>query len=122
MVSLSNQIVKLIMKSRLFIIYYLLFIISISMSAASPSPRAQDIRNANNSQVACIESNGTVRDRNNSTIGRIESNGTIRDRNNSSIGRIESDGTVRDRNNSSMGSAKGVPRTWAAVFFFFNFF
>ena len=64
----------------------------------------------------------TVRDGSNRSIGTIESNGTVRDGMNRSIGKVESDGTVRDSMNRSIGSAKGVKRTYAAVFFFFNMF
>ena len=83
---------------------------------------AQTIRNANNSQVGKIESDGTVRNASNSRIGKIESDGTVRNANNSRIGKIESDGTVRDANNSRMGSASGVNKKYAAAFFFFDFF
>jgi hypothetical protein len=41
---------------------------------------------------------------------------------NRTIGRVESDGTVRDGMNRTIGSARGVKRTHAAVFFFFNMF
>lgn len=64
----------------------------------------------------------TVRDGSNRTIGTIESNGTVRDGMNRSIGHFGSDGTVRDGMNRTIGSARGVKRTHAAVFFFFNMF
>ena len=64
----------------------------------------------------------TVRDGSNRTIGTIESNGTVRDGMNRSIGHFGSDGTVRDGMNRTIGSARGVKRTYAAVFFFFNMF
>jgi type 1 fimbria pilin len=64
----------------------------------------------------------TVRDGSNRTIGTIESNGTVRDGMNRTIGHFGSDGTVRDGMNRTIGSARGVKRTHAAVFFFFNMF
>lgn len=38
------------------------------------------------------------------------------------FGKIDSDGAVRDRNNMVVGYAKGVSKTYAAVFFFFDLF
>ena len=55
-------------------------------------------------------------------MGKVESNGTVRNSNNSTLGKVDSDGTVRDSNNHVIGYAKGVPTTYAAVFFFFSFF
>ena len=72
---------------------------------ATLAANAQDLRNANNS-----------------FIGKIESDGTVRNSSNSTIGKIESDGTVRNGSNSTIGYAKGVPVRYAAVFFFFDFF
>ena len=63
-----------------------------------------------------------MRNANNSRIGKVESDGTVRNANNSRVGKIESDGTVRDANNSRMGSASGVNKKYAAAFFFFDFF
>lgn len=53
-------------------------------------------------------------------LGKVEQNGTVRDKNNMMIGKVESDGTVRDKNNMTIGYAKDVPKTFAAVFFFFK--
>ena len=75
-----------------------------------------------NRSVGYIENSGTIRDGMNRTVGRVESDGTVRDGMNRTIGRVESDGTVRDGMNRTIGSARGVKRTYAAVFFFFNMF
>ena len=37
-------------------------------------------------------------------------------------GKIEDDGTVRDKNNQLIGYASGVPKTFAAIYFFFHSF
>lgn len=97
-------------------ILLLLFVVCLSSAGF-----AQTIRDRSNSYIGKIESDGTIRDRNNSYCGKFWSDGTIRDRNNSYVGKIESDGTVRDRNNSTMGTARGVPRHYAAAYFFFDF-
>ena len=70
--------------------------------------RSQTVRNANNSFIAKMESNGTIRDGNNSMLARIQSDGVIRDPNNRYLGKVESDGTVRDRNNSALGRWKAT--------------
>jgi hypothetical protein len=80
------------------------------------------IRNSSNSTIGKIESNGTFRNSSNSTIGKIESDGTVRNSSNSTIGKIESDGTVRNSSNSTIGKAEGVKRSWAAAYFFFDYF
>lgn len=38
------------------------------------------------------------------------------------LGRVNDDGTVRDSNNHLQGYAKGVPKKYAALYFFFSFF
>ena len=55
-------------------------------------------------------------------IGKVDSDGEVKDRNNMQIGRVKADGTVVDRSNMTIGYAKGIPTTYAAVFFFFNLF
>ena len=77
----------------------------LALGLTTLSMNAQDLRNANNS-----------------TIGKIESDGTVRNSSNSTSGKIESDGTVRNSNNATIGYAKGVPVRYAALFFFFDFF
>ena len=77
----------------------------LALGLTTLSMNAQDLRNANNS-----------------SIGKIESNGTVRNSSNSTSGKIESDGTVRNSNNATIGYAKGVPVRYAALFFFFDFF
>lgn len=52
----------------------------------------------------------------------MQSDGTVRDKSNMYVGKIDSDGTVRNGNGIIIGYAKGVPKTYAAVFFFFDFF
>lgn len=81
-----------------------------------------DIRDRNSMLVGKIERNGTILDKNNMTIGKVESDGTVRDCYNMTMGRIEADGTVRNRNSLTIGYAKGIPKAYAAVFFFFGMF
>ena len=61
-------------------------------------------------------------DRSNMTIGKVESDGYVKDRSNMNLGRIKPDGYVLDRSNMTIGRAKGVPISYAAVFFFFKMF
>ena len=81
-----------------------------------------DVRDQNNMFVGKIEKDGTIRDRSNMMVGKVDSDGEVKDRNNMLIGRVKSDGTVVDRNNMTVGYAKGIPATYAAVFFFFKMF
>ena len=60
---------------RLFIL--MMLILTLGVSAYS-----QTIRNANNSMLATINTNGEVRNCNNSLVGKINPNGDIRDANN----------------------------------------
>ena len=61
----------------------------------------------------------TVYNGSGSSCGKIESDGTIRNGSGSSVGKIDRDGTVRNSSGSSIGKASGIPRTWAAAYFFF---
>ena len=54
------------------------------------------------------------------SVGYIKSDGTIQDGSYRTIGHIKSDGTVQDGSYRTIGHAKGIPATWAAVFFFFQ--
>ena len=45
---------------------------------------------------------------------------TIRDKYGSQIGKVDNDGTIRDKYGASIGSARGVPKTWAGLYFFFS--
>ena len=58
---------------------------------------------------------------NGSNCGKIESNGTVRNDRNQKIGKIESNGTVRNERNQQIGRVSGIPKEWAAAFFFFFF-
>ena len=60
---------------------------------------AQTIRNANNSTLATINTNGDVRNSNNSLVARISSNGDVRDSNNHLLAKLDG-GTVRNSYNS----------------------
>jgi hypothetical protein len=73
------------------------------------------------SALILIDRDGTIRNANGSSIGKVDSNGTVRNGNGSSIGKVESDGTVRNGNGSSIGKVSGVPKEWAAAYFFFFF-
>ena len=33
---------------------------------------------------------------------------------------VDNDGTIRDKYGASIGSARGVPKTWAGLYFFFS--
>ena len=77
------------------------------------------IRNSSGSSIGKIDRDGTIRNSSGSSMGKIESNGTVRNSSGSSIGKIESDGTVRNSSGSSIGKAQGIPKEWAAAFFFF---
>ena len=72
--------------------------------------------------LSLVLSAQTLRNSSNSSIGSISSDGTVRNSSNSTIGKIESDGTVRNSSNSSIGKAEGVKRSWAAAYFFFDYF
>ena len=50
------------------------------------------------------------------------SKGIVRNSNYQYTGKIEDDGTVRDKNNQLIGYASGVPKTFAAIYFFFHSF
>jgi hypothetical protein len=80
------------------------------------------IRNASNSSVGSVDSDGTIRNSSNSSVGKIDKDGTIRNSSNSSVGKVESDGTIRNSSNSSIGKVEGYsPRLRhmvAAVLFF----
>ena len=81
------------------------------------------VHNKSNSKVGQIESDGRIKGRNGSQVGKIDlSDGRVFNGSNSQIGKIDSSGTVYNGSNSRIGSARGVPRAWAAVFFFFNDF
>ena len=62
----------------------------------------------------------TLRDKYGAQIGTIQSDGTIRDKYGSQIGKVDNDGTIRDKYGASIGSARGVPKTWAGLYFFFS--
>ena len=50
----------------------------LALGLTTLSMNAQDLRNANNSPIGKIESDGTVRNSSNSTVGKIEKDGTSR--------------------------------------------
>jgi hypothetical protein len=64
----------------------------------------------------------TIQYSNRSTRGYIKSDGTVQNSSRSTIGYIKNDGTIHNSSRSTVGYAKGIPREWAAVsFFFFSF-
>ena len=75
-------------------------------------------RNGSGSQIGKIESDDTIRNSNGSSIGKVDKDGTVRNSSGSSIGKVENDGTVRNGNGSSIGKVQGVPKEWAAAYFF----
>ncbi len=78
------------------------------------------IKSPNNRPLLKMESDGHFRMPNNRLIGQIDSYGYVRNINNSMLGKVSDDGVVRDKNNHILGYAQGVPRNFAAVYFFFN--
>ena len=80
------------------------------------------IKNRNYMTVGKIERDGIIRDHSYMMIGKVERNGEVKDRNYMRIGRVRPDGTVANSNNMTIGYAKGIPVTYAAVFFFFKLF
>ena len=81
---------------------------------------AQTIRDKYGSQIGTIQSDGTIRDKYGSQVGKVNSDGVVRDKYGSQIGKVEKDGTIRDKYGSQIGSARGVPTTWAGLYFFFS--
>ena len=81
------------------------FLILLTFALVGQEAVAQEIRSSSYGSLATVASDGTVRDANNRMVARIYG-----------------DGTVRDGMNRTIGSARGVKRTHAAVFFFFNMF
>lgn len=68
----------------------------------------------------CLTAAGqTVKDSGYRTIGHIKSDGTIQDSGYRTIGHIRSDGSVQDSGYRTIGHAGGIPRSWAALYFFF---
>lgn len=53
------------------------------------------------------------------TIAYIKSDGTIQDGSYRIVGYIKDDGTVQDGTYRTIGHAKGIPKAWAAFYFFF---
>lgn len=53
------------------------------------------------------------------TLAYIKSDGTLQDASYRTIGHIKKDGTVQDANYRTIGHADGVPKAWAAWYFFF---
>ena len=82
--------------------------------------RAQTIKNASYSIVAHIKDDGTVQDASYRIIGHIKDDGTIQDASYRIIGHIKDDGTVQDASYRTIGHADGIPRPWAAYYFFFS--
>lgn len=63
----------------------------------------------------------TVYSSSGSNCGSIRSDGSVYSKSGSSVGKINSDGTVRNGSGSSIGRVSGVPKEWAAAYFFFFF-
>ncbi|HEX4421574.1 MAG TPA: hypothetical protein VH165_26845 [Kofleriaceae bacterium] len=83
---------------------------------------AQTLESGSHSTAGYIKSDGTIENASHSTVGYIKSDGTVENSSHSTIGYIKSDGTVESSSHSTIGYARGVPREWAAVaFFFFKF-
>lgn len=100
---------------RLFL--FLLFVLLLGM--AGGNAHAQRVTDGNYATVANIRSDGTIQDAGYRTIGHIRDDGTVQDANYRTVGHIRDDGTVQDANYRTIGHAPGIPRAWAAWFFFF---
>ena len=79
-----------------------LLLLMIVILALGATANSQTIRNANNSMLATINTNGEVRNSNNSLVARINTNGEIRDANNHLLGKLDGN-TVRNSNNGTLG-------------------
>lgn len=97
-----------------------LLLIALLLGALIAPISAQTIRTTSNHLVAKIDSDGSVRDPNNHLVCKINSDGSVRDPNNHLLGKIADNGDVRDPNNHLLGRAVGIPKTWAALFFFID--
>ena len=86
---------------------------------AGQSAAAQRITDSGYRTVAYIKSDGTIQDGSYKTIGHIKSDGTIQNASYSTIGHVREDGTVLDSSYRTIGHAPGIPKAWAAWFFFF---
>ena len=76
------------------------------------------VRDNSNRMLGKVDTDGRVSDPCNNYLGKVCGDGTVRDDCNHMVGRVEDDGRVRDPQNHTLGYAKGVPKTWAALFFF----
>ena len=61
----------------------------------------------------------TIEAGNHSTTGYVKADGTIEDSSHSTKGYLKKDGTIESASHSTIGYARGVPREWAALVFFF---
>lgn len=105
-----------------WIVALALLLASANLALADIHLGSVTIRNASNSTVGSVDSDGTIRNSSNSSVGKIDKDGTVRNSSNSSIGKIESDGTIRNSSNSSVGKVDGYSSDLramvAAVLFF----
>ena len=95
-------------------------ILTVLLLAVTVEAAAQTIQNASYQTVGYIKSDGTIQDRSYRTVGYVKDNGTIQDSSYRTVGYVKDDGTVQDRNYRTIGYAKGIPRKWAAFYFFFQ--
>ena len=90
--------------------------------AVATTAGAQTLQNSSRSTTGYIKSDGTVQNSSRSTTGYIKSDGTVQNSSRSTIGYVKQDGTVQNSSRSTIGHASGVPREWAAAFYFFFHF
>lgn len=77
------------------------------------------VQDASYRTVGHLKNDGTFQNRSYSTIGHIRDDGTVQDGNYRTIGHIKDDGTIQDANYRTIGHARGIPKAWAAWYFFF---
>ncbi len=77
------------------------------------------IENASRSTIGYISYNGRIENSSRSTVGYVNKDGRVENSSRSTIGYVNSDGRVENSSRSTIGYAAGVPREWAAVFYFF---
>jgi hypothetical protein len=78
---------------------------------ASRMPRA--------ARSATSTTDGRIENSSRSTVGYVNSDGRVENSSRSTIGYVNEDGRVENASRSAIGYAAGIPREWAAVFYFF---
>ena len=96
-----------------------LLVTALLLLSAAGEAFAQRVTDGSYKPVAEIKSDGTIQDASYRTIGHIKSDGTVQDGSYRVIGHIKDDGTIQDASYRTIGHARGIPKAWAAWYFFF---